>query len=62
MEIMNVCNMYSIDFFKIYIISEIRTHPRCKLYITGEPYVSATPEFVVNRKNVTMIVVEVCMF
>ncbi|RIB01637.1 hypothetical protein C2G38_2150361 [Gigaspora rosea] len=36
----------------------VRTHPQCKLYISGEPYVSATPEFAVNRKNITMIVVE----
>ncbi|CAG8460277.1 3938_t:CDS:2 [Funneliformis caledonium] len=36
----------------------VRTHPRCKLYILGEPYVSATPKFVVNRMNLSVVVVE----
>ncbi|CAG8601322.1 11979_t:CDS:2 [Ambispora leptoticha] len=36
----------------------VRQHLRCRLYILSEPYVTARPEFVVNRGNTSMIVVE----
>lgn len=36
----------------------VRTHPRCRLYIASECYMTAKPEFVINRKNISMIVIE----
>ncbi|CAG8613916.1 15730_t:CDS:2 [Funneliformis mosseae] len=37
---------------------KVSIQPRCRLYIADEPYVTAHPEFVVTRKDVSMVVVE----
>ncbi|RIB11820.1 hypothetical protein C2G38_2042360 [Gigaspora rosea] len=36
----------------------VRQHPRCRLYIASEVYMTAKPEFVINKKNISMIVIE----
>ncbi|CAG8539503.1 3155_t:CDS:2, partial [Diversispora eburnea] len=42
-------------------ISESRTgvaQPQSKLHILNEPYVSATPEFVINKETISMVIAE----
>ncbi|CAG8587638.1 10234_t:CDS:2, partial [Scutellospora calospora] len=37
---------------------KITQHPQSKLYILNEPYVSATPEFVVKKGTISMVITE----
>ncbi|RHZ82003.1 hypothetical protein Glove_115g66 [Diversispora epigaea] len=36
----------------------LSSHPRCRLHILGQPYITARPEFVINKDDISMIVVE----
>ncbi|CAG8723638.1 20527_t:CDS:2, partial [Dentiscutata erythropus] len=36
----------------------VRIHPWCRLYIASEVYMIARPEFIISRKNISMVVIE----
>jgi len=41
--------------------SKSRNQPLCKLYIEDDPYVSSNPEFVVGKRKLAVLVVDVCV-